>query len=154
MFILLLEWLLIIFAIKFHVRDSQNTRYQITSDTRSKRAWSKCVLCIPFILSGSPNKCWLHTVMWRMRYNNLGPVVRTPVSTNPGLHFNLGFVFFLSKALSRIIFCILFRVFHHQIVGKENLTEFALALISEFKFLTNPGYVNPASNNSALGPAA
>ena len=119
MFILLLEWLLIILAIKFHVRDSQNVLDQITSDTRSKRAWLKCILCIPFILSGSPNKCWLHTVMWRMRYNNLVPVVRTLVKTNPG------FVFFLSKSLSRIIFCILFRVFNHQIVGKENLTEFA-----------------------------
>ena len=119
MFILLLEWLLIILAIKFHVRDSQNVLDQITSDTRSKRAWLKCILCIPFILSGSPNKCWLHTVMWRMRYNNLVPVVRTLVKTNPG------FVFFLSKSLSRIIFCILFRVFNHQIVGKDNLTEFA-----------------------------
>ena len=28
---------------------------------RSKRAWSNCVLCIPFILSGSLNECWLHT---------------------------------------------------------------------------------------------
>ena len=46
---------------KFHVTDSQNTRDQITSDRRSKRAWSNCVLCIPFILSGSPNECWLHT---------------------------------------------------------------------------------------------
>ena len=35
-----------------------------------------------------------------------GPVVRTPVSANPGLNFNLGFFFFLSKALSRIIFSI------------------------------------------------
>ena len=120
MFILLLEWLLITFAIKFHVRDSQKTRYQITSDTTSKRAWSKCVLFIPFILSGSLlTKCWLHTVMWPMRYNNLGPVVRTPVSTNPGLNF-----FLFIKALSRIIFSILFRVFNLQIVGKENLTEF------------------------------
>ena len=46
---------------KFHVSDSQNTRNHITSDRRSKRAWSYCVLCIPFILSGSPNQCWLHT---------------------------------------------------------------------------------------------
>ena len=28
---------------------------------RSKHAWSNCVLCIPFILSRSPNECWLHT---------------------------------------------------------------------------------------------
>ena len=31
------------------------------SDRRSKLTWSKCVLCIPYIHSGSPNKCWLHT---------------------------------------------------------------------------------------------
>ena len=34
---------------------------QITSDKGSKRAWANCVLYIPFILSGSPNECWLHT---------------------------------------------------------------------------------------------
>ena len=45
---------------KFHVTDGQNTRDQITSDRRSKRAWSKCVLCIPYILSRSLNECWLH----------------------------------------------------------------------------------------------
>ena len=50
----------------------------------------------------------------------LGQVVRTPVSANPGLNFNPGFFFFLSKAVSRTIFCIIFRVCNHQIVGKEN----------------------------------
>ena len=30
-------------------------------DRSSKHAWSACVLWIPFILSGSPNECWLHT---------------------------------------------------------------------------------------------
>ena len=55
----------------------------------------------------------------------LGPVVRTPVSTNPGLNFNPGFFLFLSKALSKIIFSLLFRVSNNQIVGKENFTEFA-----------------------------
>ena len=70
----------------------------------------------------------------------LGPVARTPVSANQGLNFNPGFFIFLSKALSRIIFAILFRVSKHQIVGKENYTEFAYqALISEFKFRTDPG---------------
>ena len=49
-----------------------------------------------------------------------GPVVRKPVSANLGLNFNLGFFFLLSKAVSRIIFSILFRVSNHQIVGKEN----------------------------------
>ena len=62
------------------------------------------------------------------------------ISANPGLNFSPGFFFFLSKALSRIIFSIRFRVFNHQIVGKANKMEFAfLALISEFKFRTNPG---------------
>ena len=46
--------------------------------------------------------------------------VRTPISANLGLNFNPGFFFLLSKALSRIIFSILLRVFNHQIVGKEN----------------------------------
>ena len=53
-------------------------------------------------------------------FKDMGPVVRTPVNANPGLNFNPGFFFFLSKALSRIIFSILFRVSNHQIAGKEN----------------------------------
>ena len=36
--------------------DSQNTHGQITSDRRSKHAWSNCILCIPFILNGSQLK--------------------------------------------------------------------------------------------------
>ena len=36
-----------------------------------KQAWSNCPLCIPFILSGSPKECWLHTcdaciISWRL----------------------------------------------------------------------------------------
>ena len=46
---------------KFHVTDGQKVHDQITSDRRSKRMWSKCALCIPYILSASPNECWLHT---------------------------------------------------------------------------------------------
>ena len=46
---------------KFLVTDSQTTRDQITRGRRSKRVWSNCVLCITFILSGSPDECWLHT---------------------------------------------------------------------------------------------
>ena len=60
-----------------------------------------------------------------MDISRRGPVVQMPVSTNPALNFNLGFFFFLSKSLSHIIFSILFRVSNHQIVGKENETEFA-----------------------------
>ena len=34
---------------------------QIMSDRKSKRLWSKCVLCIPYILSGNTKECRLHT---------------------------------------------------------------------------------------------
>ena len=54
MFSLLLEWLLIIFARKFHLRDSQNTCDKIMSGRRSKCTGVKWVLCIPFILGRSP----------------------------------------------------------------------------------------------------
>ena len=66
--LLLQRWALI----KFHVRGGQNTRDQITSDRRSKRAWSHCIMCIPFILSGSPNEYCIHicdaclTTTWRL----------------------------------------------------------------------------------------
>ena len=47
---------------KFHVTDGQNMHDQIMSDRRSKLAVSKCVLFIPYIVSGNPNECsWLHT---------------------------------------------------------------------------------------------
>ena len=51
---------------KFQVRDSQNTRDQITSDRRSKRAGSNRVLSIPFIRVQTNA-----TYMQRMRNNNL-----------------------------------------------------------------------------------
>ena len=70
-----------------------------------------------------------HTVLFQFYGSKLGPVVGTAVSVNPGLNFNAGFFIFLSKALSWIIFSILFRVSNHQVVGKE----------TEFKFCTNPG---------------
>jgi len=49
-----------------------------------------------------------------------GPVVRTPVSAYQGINFNPGFFFFLLKALSRIVFPVLFSVSYHKIVDKEN----------------------------------
>ena len=49
-----------------------------------------------------------------------GPVVRRPISANPGLNFNPSLFFFSSKAFSRTIFSILFRVANHQIVDKKN----------------------------------
>ena len=55
---------------RFRATDSQNMRDQITRGRRSKHGWSHCLLCIPFILSGSPNKL-LAIYMRRMRNNNL-----------------------------------------------------------------------------------
>ena len=52
--------------------------------------------------------------------NSQGPIVRTPVSANPGLNFNLGFFFLVCKEFFRIVFSILFRLSNHQIVDKEN----------------------------------
>ena len=49
-----------------------------------------------------------------------GPVVRRPISANPGLNFNPGFFFFCLKAFSQIIFSLLLRASNHQIVGKKN----------------------------------
>ena len=46
---------------------------QVSRDRRSKRTWSDYVLCIPFILGGSSNECWLHLCQacvrapWRLR---------------------------------------------------------------------------------------
>ena len=56
----------------------------------------------------------------RFSITALGRVVRRPVSANPGLNFNPGLFFFSSKAFSRKIFSILFRVFNHQIVDQNN----------------------------------
>ena len=48
-----------------------------------KQAWSNCALCIPFILSGSPKECWLHTcdaciISWRLR-------LRAPLVTHKNI---------------------------------------------------------------------
>ena len=53
---------------KSYVTDSQNMRDPITRDRRSKCAWSNGVICILFILSGSPNDA---TYMQSVRNNNL-----------------------------------------------------------------------------------
>ena len=74
-----------------------------------------------------------------------GPVVRRPISANPGLNFNLGFFFFFffcSKAFSRIIFSILYSASNHQIVSKRNTTEFDLKLsYLNSNFALTPGYL-------------
>ena len=62
-----------VLCVSFKWQMDRSTRVQITSDRRSKRAWSNCVVYIPFILNGSPTECWLHTynacviTTWRLR---------------------------------------------------------------------------------------
>ena len=77
-----------------------------------------------------------------------GPVVRTPVSANPGLYFNPGFFIFLSKALSRIIFSIFLAYPNIKLKAKRIQLNwlFKLPYLSS-KFALTLGYLNPASNN-------
>ena len=46
----------------FFAQVSRNRWWSNYEGRRSKGAWSNCFLCIPFILNGSPNECWLHTM--------------------------------------------------------------------------------------------
>ena len=78
--------------------DGQNTRDQITSDRRSKRAWSMCVLCIPYILSGSPILRWLYTcdacviTTWRLGLW-APPVARNYFHINDWKNWHISYIF-------------------------------------------------------------
>ena len=70
----------------------------------------------------------------------LGPVVRRPISTNPGLNFNLRFFIPLLKSLFGKIFSVLFKASSSHTLNKKNSTEFSCkAFRSEIGFHTNPG---------------
>ena len=82
----------------------------------------------------------------------LGPVVRRPISANPGLNLNAGVFFFSSKAFSRRIFSSLSRLANHQIAADKRIKlnlRFKLSYLNS-NFVLPLGYLNPASNNSAL----
>ena len=51
---------------------------------------------------------------------HLGPVVRRPISAQPGVKFDPVFFFLCSKAFSRLIFSVIFRASNHQPVDKKN----------------------------------
>ena len=70
----------------------------------------------------------------QLRVHVQGPVAQTPVSANPGLNFNPGVFFFVSKGLSRIILNIFFKYPINKL-----WTNFILTV----------GYLNAASNNPA-----
>ena len=81
-----------------------------TSSSKPYKGLGFCrVKSIPFFLS---------------YFNTLGPVVWKPISANHGLNFNLGFIFFCSKAFSQIIFTIRASI-HYINAAKRNKTEFA-----------------------------
>ena len=65
---------------------------------------------------------WICTLQWWRVWLTLDkrPVVRRPISSNPGLNFNPGFFFFCLKSFSRIIFSILFRASNHLIADQKN----------------------------------
>ena len=69
-----------------------------------------------------------------------GPVVRRPISVNPGLNFNLRFFIPLLKSLFGKIFSVFFKASNSHALDKNNSTEFSFkALRSEIGFYTNPG---------------
>ena len=75
--------------------------------------------------------CQLYTILYDYELSRVycmttgSWLLERRLSANPGLNFNPGFFFYLSKVISQMIFPIPFRVSNHQIVGKETRTEFA-----------------------------
>ena len=69
----------------------------------------------------------------------LGPVVRRPISANPGLNFSLGLFIPLLKILFGVVFNVIFKASNRHILDKKNLTEFSFkAFRSEIRFHSNP----------------
>ena len=68
-------------------------------------------------------------------------LVQRPISANPRINLNPGFIITLFKSLFFwIIILILLRASYYQIVNKNNLSQFSLkAFRSEIKLQTNPG---------------
>ena len=70
---------------KFHMIDSQNTLDQMTSHRGSKSEWLNWIICIPFIISWSPNESWLHKcdacakTTWRLGLR-LSPAIKNNAS--------------------------------------------------------------------------
>ena len=82
-----------------------------------------------------------------------GPVVRRPISANPGLKFSPNFFISLLKSPFREKFPYSFsRTSNNQIVSKKIWTEFSfIAFRREIKFHTNPVLLtDPALNNPCL----
>ena len=90
--------------------------------TKSHQAEGSCLLTTVSICLKSHK--WSTSIFFlQHQYNNIKRKAmrkREIITRAQLLNVNPGFFFFLSKALSRIIFSILLRVSSHQVVGKEN----------------------------------
>ena len=82
------------------------------------------IRALQFIVTTHVHQMMVHQSIksTKTKYRKLSVIssVRRPISANPELNFNPGLFFFSSKAFSRTIFSILFRVANHQIVDKKN----------------------------------
>lgn len=79
---------------EFHVTNGQNTRDEITSDRRSKRRWSNCILYIDPIHFPWKSKQILATNMPCMRNSNLeirNKAVSVAVSTVAGYYSKISY---------------------------------------------------------------
>ena len=83
---------------EFHMTNGQNTLDQITSDRRSKRGWSNCILYIDPIHFPSKSKRILATNMQCMRNSNLeiriadnNKAVSVAVSTVAGYYSKISY---------------------------------------------------------------
>ena len=93
---------------------SNNIHVEVSFNLTALVSWTTVILEGFCVMAWNIMKCIILNVV-----SDQSPVVRTPVSTNPRLNFNPRSFIFLSRALSRIIFSILFSVSNHQIVGKD-----------------------------------
>ena len=106
------------------------------------------VLIIPIFFTVRV-KCFAktHNIMtWpglKPRPLDLSPVVQRPISANPRLTLNPGFLIPLFKSLFGIKFCVLFRASHSDILDKK---KFNLIF-----FLANPGLSLPSFEQPSPG---
>ena len=77
---------------------------------------------------------------WSYKNEHKGPVVRKPISANPGLNFAQGFWFSCLKALLLLIISDSLKAAKAKLLCENNLLESAsLWIKSDFKNRTNPG---------------
>ena len=89
--------------------------------------------------------------MYSVRFALQGPVVKRPISSNPGLNFNPGFFFFCSKVFSQVISSLFLEHPIIKLLAERIKLNFLLKLsYLKSNFTLTAGYLNPALNNPAL----